>query len=234
MEIEEEGRAAVVRREQPLALLDDAVDVRPDACLRQLRPVARREDVTLEALLEAEGLIEPAVRLDGIAAVARVAQRLRERGDALAEAVAHVADRVRARPQRGQQRRHRDLRPRRLRLRALEEHAARGPARELGRRVGRESVGRRAVRAQGVDDDQHEVRSALRREARADLAARHRPRAGDENERRRKEADTSQPTRSEASRPARSEASRPARSEAEPSEDRTGWPSEGRQPERER
>jgi hypothetical protein len=161
VQIHEEWTLAVVRIEQTHRLLVDAVGVGPEGGLSETRmPSALREHVAVETLVEAEALVEPTVGLHAIGGVARRTERVRQRDRAAGKTVLGLADAVAARPERGHQRRHRDLGPRRLRPDAFEQHTARSPHSQLGRGVALETVGCGEVGAQCVDDDQHEIRRA--------------------------------------------------------------------------
>ncbi len=159
VEIQKEGLRTVVRIDQAHGLLNHAVRMGPERGPAQARVApALREHVAVEALVEAEALVEPAVGLHAVGGVAGLAKRLGQRDGALGEAVLGLADAVAARPERGHERRHRDLGPRGLGPGAFEQDAARCPRSQLGGGVAFEAVGCGEVGAQRVDDDEDEIR----------------------------------------------------------------------------
>ena len=171
VQVEEHRLLRIVFVDQSRCLLVDAVGVGPE---RAARCPGRRCRVERHS-----GRSPVGSRSSGRASrcsaphntVAGLVQQLGQRHRPDAERVARVDQAMAARPERGEQRRHRDLGPRGLGADLLEDRAACGPARELRRRVTRIAVGGGPVRAQGVHDDQNEVRASHCGEALGELGA---------------------------------------------------------------
>jgi hypothetical protein len=96
VEIEEEGIGGIVGLQQPGRLLQDALSMGPDRGAAQLADLAPRprKDVAVEAIVEAEGLLEPAVALHAVGAVAGLPEHTGQRDGLLGESVVGQADAV--------------------------------------------------------------------------------------------------------------------------------------------